>query len=386
MKDLSLVSRSKLPGVGTTIFTVMTNLAKEHGAINLSQGFPEMDVAPDLKELVAKYMNEGHNQYAHMAGSLRLREVLSKKIKASYNIAIDPEKELNITSGATQAIYTAITATIREGDEVLVFTPAYDCYAPAIELNGGVPIYVQLKAPNYAIDWEDVKKLMNGRTRMIVLNSPHNPTGKVLSADDMKQLQKLVEGSDIIILSDEVYEHIVFDGLEHQSVLRYPKLAERSFAIFSFGKTYNATGWKMGYVVAPPGLMIEFRKVHQYLVFSSNHPVQLALADYMEQAPEAYLSLSNMFQKKRDLFLEGVKDSRFKAVPAEGGYFQLLGYKTISKEHDVEMAERITREFGVASIPISVFYNREVNDHMLRFCFAKSDETLLKATEILCKI
>lgn len=386
MKDLSLVSRSKLPSVGTTIFTVMTNLAKEHNAINLSQGFPEMDVAPELKELVAKYMNEGHNQYAHMAGSPRLRNVLSQKIKASYNISIDPEKELNITSGATQAIYTAITATIREGDEVLVFTPAYDCYAPAIELNGGVPIYVQLKAPNYAIDWEDVKKLMNGRTRMIVLNSPHNPTGKVLSADDMKQLQKLVEGSDIIILSDEVYEHIIFDGLQHQSVLRYPKLAERSFAIFSFGKTYNATGWKIGYVVAPPGLMTEFRKVHQYLVFSSNHPVQLALADYMEQAPEACLGLSDLFQKKRDLFLEGVKDSRFKAVPAEGGYFQLLGYKTISKEHDVEMAERITREFGVASIPISVFYNREVNDHMLRFCFAKSDETLLKATEILCKI
>lgn len=386
MKDLSLVSRSKLPGVGTTIFTVMTNLAKQHDAINLSQGFPEMDVAPELKELVTKYMLEGNNQYAHLAGRPRLRNVLAQKIKGSYNITIDPETEINITSGATQAIYTAITATIREGDEVLVFTPAYDSYAPAIELNGGVPIYVQLKHPSYHIDWEDVKKLMNSRTRMIILNSPHNPTGKTLTADDLKQLQKLVEGSDIIILSDEVYEHIIFDGLQHQSILRFPKLAERSFAIFSFGKTYNATGWKLGYVVAPPGLMTEFRKVHQYLVFSSNHPVQLALADYMEQFPEAHNSLSAVYQAKRDLFLEGIKDSRFTAIPTEGSYFQLLGYKAISKEHDVEMAERLTKEFGVASIPISVFYNREVDDHMLRFCFAKNDDTLQKATEILCKI
>lgn len=386
MRDFPPSIKSKLPGIGTTIFTEMTMLANQHKAINLSQGFPDFDAAPELTELVNKYVNAGRNQYAHMAGAPELREAIAEKASAAYKVKVNAEKEVTVTSGATQALYTAITATIREGDEVLLFTPAYDSYAPAIELNGGIPIYVQLKHPTYHIDWEDVKKLISGRTRMIILNSPHNPTGRVLTKKDMQELQKLVRGTDILILSDEVYEHIVFDGMEHESVLKYPVLAERSFAVFSFGKTFHITGWKIGYCIAPANLMVEFRKVHQFMVFSVNHPVQLALAEYVKIYPDAYLKLGAFYQDKRDKFLAGLSDSRFTIEPSQGTYFQLLGYQNISDEHDVALAHRITKEFGVASIPISVFYHREVNNLVLRFCFAKADETLEKATEILCKI
>lgn len=386
MENAPSVIKTKLPGIGTTIFTVMSELAKKHKAINLSQGFPDFDTHSLLTELVGKYMQEGHNQYAHTFGAPALREAVAKKASKAYGLPIDANKEVNITAGATQAIYTAITATIREGDEVLIFTPAYDCYAPAITLNGGNPIYLPLEYPDYSINWDDVRKLVSQRTRMIIINTPHNPTGKTLSEEDMLQLERLVQGSDILILSDEVYEHVIFDGKEHQSVLKYPGLAERSFAIFSFGKTFHNTGWKVGYCIAPAQMMEEFRKVHQYLVFSVNHPVQLALADFMQQQPEAYEGLSSFYQQKRDLFVEGLDSSRFNIIPAEGTYFQLLGYEAISQEDDVKLAKRITKEFGVASIPISVFYHREVNNNVLRFCFAKTDETLQQATEILCRI
>ena len=376
---------SKLPKVGTTIFTVMSALANEYKAINLSQGFPNFDVNPKLVSLINQKMKEGLNQYAPMQGVPKLREVLCEKMEKLYGAKYDPDKEINITSGGTQAIYSALTAVVREGDEVVVIEPAYDCYVPAIELNGGIPVYVQLKSPDHTIDWNDVKKVISPRTKVIMINTPHNPMGSVMSAADMKELEKIVKGTNILIISDEVYEHIIFDGLKHESVCKYPRLAERSFVIFSFGKTYHATGWKMGYCFAPENLMTEFRRVHQFIVFTSNTPFQHALAEYISGYDD-YKELSEFYQAKRDFFLKQLKGSRFKFTPASGSYFQLLDYSAITNEKDTEYAIRLTKENGVASIPTSVFYHKPVDDKLLRFCFAKTDETLKKAAEKLCKI
>ncbi|MFM7217592.1 MAG: methionine aminotransferase, partial [Bacteroidota bacterium] len=374
----------KLPRAGTTIFTVMSALANEHNAINLSQGFPDFATYPELVELVNHYMKKGLNQYAPMPGILPLRKAIADKTQALYGVSVDPESEITITSGGTQAIFTAITAMIREGDEVVVIEPAYDCYVPAIELAGGIPVFVQLKPKDNSIDWEAVRKVLNARTRMIMINTPHNPTGSVLSLDDMKELERIVSGTEITIISDEVYEHILFDGRIHHSVLKFPGLRERSFVVYSFGKTYHATGWKTGYCIAPENLSREFRKVHQFMVFCANSPIQYALADFM--ANKSYLELPAFFQKKRDRFLELVKGSHFDFVPAAGSYFQLLDYRKITEEKDTDFAIRLTKEQGVASIPVSVFYRKPVQEGVLRFCFAKEDETLERAAERLHKV
>jgi len=376
---------SKLPNVGTTIFTVMSKMAADNNAINLSQGFPDFDSNEELIGLVTKYMKAGKNQYAPMAGLMELREVIAQKTEYLYSAKYHPETEITITAGATQAIYTAISAIVREDDEVIVFDPAYDSYQPAIELNGGKAIHVKLKAPNYSINWEDVKKVVSRRTKMIIINTPHNPTGSIMTADDMAKLERITKGTDIIIVSDEVYEHIIFDGYEHQSVARFPKLAERSFIVSSFGKTFHATGWKIGYCIAPQNLMAEFRKAHQFIVFCVNAPIQYALTDFLK-TKENYLGLGSFYQKKRDLFIQSIKGSNFEFEPSCGTYFQLLRYKKISSEKDTDFAVRLTKEFGVASIPISVFYNNKNDDKVLRFCFAKREETIEKAAAILKKI
>ncbi|TNF24461.1 MAG: aminotransferase class I/II-fold pyridoxal phosphate-dependent enzyme [Bacteroidetes bacterium] len=379
------VIRSKLPKQGTTIFTVMSALAREHGAVNLSQGFPDFSIPERLVELTHANMQRGLNQYSPMQGVLSLREKLAEKVKELYSAEYDPETEVNITAGATQAIYTAIAAFVNEGDEVIIFEPAYDCYVPAIEIHGGKAMYIQMNLSGELIDWEKVKRLINQRTRMIIINTPHNPSGRVMTAADMMKLQKLTDNTDIIVLSDEVYEHIIFDGLEHQSVARYPKLAERSIIVSSFGKTYHNTGWKMGYVLAPAELMKEFRKVHQFNVFSVNTPVQHALADFLNEK-EHYLQLAAFYQQKRNTFQELLKGSRFKLRPSEGTYFQLLDYSDISDEKDTDFAVRLTKDTGVAAIPVSVFYHQKNEDRFLRFCFAKEDETLEKAAEKLIKL
>ncbi len=384
MNDPHLIN-SKLPNVGTSIFTVMSKLAADAGAINLSQGFPDFNCDKKLLALVSKHMKAGHNQYAPMAGLIELREMLAQKTEELYGGKYDPETEITITAGATQAIYTAISAIIREGDEVIIFEPAYDCYQPAIELNGGKTIYLQLKAPTYSIDWEEVKKRINHRTKMIIINTPHNPTGSLMSAADMIMLDKITHDTSIVIVSDEVYEHIVFDKQEHQSIARFPRLAERSFIISSFGKTYHVTGWKMGYCMAPKNLMMEFRKVHQFMVFSCNTPIQFALAEFLKQKKH-YLELGVFYQKKRDYFIGLVASSKFDLIPSAGTYFQLLSYRNICQEKDTDYAVRLTKEIGVASIPISVFYHELVDNHVLRFCFAKKDETLEKAAELLNKL
>lgn len=376
---------SKLPKVGTTIFTVMSALANEYNAINLSQGFPNFSVNAKLISLIAQKMKEGLNQYAPMQGVPLLREVLCEKMEKLYGVKYNPDKEINITSGGTQAIYSALTAVVREGDEVIVVEPAYDCYVPAIELNGGIPIYLQLKAPDYTIDWNEMKKIISPRTKVIMINTPHNPMGSMMSDKDMKELEKLVKDTNILIISDEVYEHIIFDGQQHKSVCRYPHLVERSFIIFSFGKSYHATGWKMGYCLAPENLMAEFRKVHQYIVFASNTPVQHALAEYIKGSDD-YKELAGFYQAKRDFFLKQLKGSRFTFTPSGGSYFQLLNFSKISEEKDTDYAIRLTKEYGVASIPLSVFFHKPIDNKLLRFCFAKTDDTLKKAAEKLCKI
>ena len=373
---------SKLPRVGTTIFTVMSRLAQEHGAINLSQGFPDFDCAPKLRELVTKYFNAGLNQYPPMAGVMALRERIAEKVARLYGTAYDPEHEVTVLPGATYGIFTAITAFVRPGDEVVMFEPAYDSYAPAVEVNGGVPVYVRLTFPDYGIDWEAVARAITPKTRMIVVNTPNNPTTSVFSAEDMRMLEGLLRNTDIIVVSDEVYEHLVYDGHRHQSVACYPGLAERSFAVFSFGKTYSVTGWKMGYVIAPRELMAEFRKVHQFNVFVANGPLQHVLADYMRD-PDEYLGLAAFYQTKRDFFLEGIRGSRFRVLPSRGTFFQNLAYDAISSETDTDLAVRLTKDKGVASIPLSVFYHDGHCDRVLRFCFAKSEETLAKGAEIL---
>jgi methionine transaminase len=385
MPDLPINISSKLPKVGVTIFSVMSKLAEEYKAINLSQGFPNFNCSVELLSLVNKYMKKGFNQYAPMPGIIQLRESIAEKTQALYNIQYNPETEITVTAGATQAIYTAIAATVREGDEVVIFTPAYDCYQPAIELSGGKPVYVKLNHPDYSIDWEAVKKVVNHRTRMIIINSPHNPTGSTLSSTDLKSLEKLVKGSNILVLSDEVYEHIIFDAKTHESVCRYPALAERSFVISSFGKTYHTTGWKIGYVLAPKALMDEFRKSHQYIVFSCNTPIQFAFAEFLKQKEE-YMGLNEFYQKKRDYFRKLISESRFSLLPCNGTYFQLVGYENISGKKDTEFAVELTKEHKIASVPVSVFYNAQVDNNVLRLCFAKDDETLEKAAEILRKI
>lgn len=385
MPQFSGTLSSKLPRVGTTIFTVMSKLANEHKAINLSQGFPDFDCPPELVESVNKAMRAGNNQYAPMPGVMKLREMIAEKTESLYGAKYDPETEITVTAGATQAIYTAIAATIRDGDEVVIFEPAYDCYEPAIELNGGKTIYLRLKAPDYNIDWNEVKKVVNHHTRMIIINSPHNPTGAVLSPADMKELNKLTKNTDILILADEVYEHIIFDGKTHESMARYPDLANRSFIISSFGKTFHTTGWKTGYCLAPKELMTEFRKVHQFLVFACNTPVQFGIAEYLKNKKH-YLELGNFYQQKRDKFNSLIEGSKFSLVPSPGTYFQLLSYSDITEEKDTDYAIRLIKENGLAAIPISVFYHKPVFDNMLRFCFAKKDETIEKAAAILRKI
>lgn len=376
---------SKLPKVGTSIFTVMSKLATDHNAINLSQGFPDFPVSSTLIDLVYKHMREGRNQYPPMAGVMALRERVAEKMEHAYGVHYQPETEITITAGATQAIFTAIAALISEGDEVIVFTPAYDCYAPAIELVGGKPIYVQLKASDYSIDWKQVKKVVTRHTKMILINTPHNPTGAIISDKDIQELIKITKDNDIMILSDEVYEHIVFDGEAHLSLAQYPELANRSLVVYSFGKTFHITGWKTGYVVGPENLMHEFRKVHQFNVFTANAPIQYALAEYMLY-PENYLHIGAEYQRRRNIFLDAIKASRFKVKQSKGTYFQLLDYSKITEEDDETFAIRLTTEHQVASIPVSVFYHNPIQNKVLRFCFAKEEETLLRAGDILSKI
>jgi len=385
MPNYQTAISSKLPNASTSIFAVMSKLAHEENAINLSQGYPDFPSSPELIDLVSQAMKEGFNQYAPMPGIFSLREAISDKIKTLYGTHYHPESEITVTAGATQAIYTIITALVQKDDEVIIFAPAYDCYDPTVRLNGGKTIELELKAPDFSVDWEEVKTSISEKTRMIIINTPHNPSGTVLSRQDMLKLEELVKNTNIIILSDEVYEHLIFDGLEHQSIARFPGLAERSFLVASFGKTFHNTGWKMGYCAGPKALMEEFRKVHQFNVFSVNHPVQKALATYLEDKAH-YLSLPKFFQAKRDLFLDAIKDSKFSFKPSSGTYFQLLDFSEISQESDLELAKKWTKERKLASIPVSAFYNKRTDHKVLRFCFAKSDETILKGAEILNSI
>ncbi|MFQ5485745.1 MAG: methionine aminotransferase [Desulfobacterales bacterium] len=376
---------SKLPGVGTTIFSLMTKLANENNAINLSQGFPDFDVPAELVAMVEKYMRAGHNQYAPMQGVLALREKIAAKTKELYSSTYDPATEITVTSGATEALFAAIAAVVQPGDEVIVFEPAYDSYVPAIRLNGGIPVYVKLKFPDYHIDWDEIRRAISTKTRLLILNFPHNPTGSILTKEDISELKQIVQNSNLLIISDEVYEHIVFDGYLHESLCRYPETALRSFIISSFGKTYHATGWKIGYCLAPAPLSKEFQKIHQFITFASNTPVQFAFAEFMENKA-VFVNLSRFYQKKRDRFLSFLKNSRFKILPCRGTYFQMLDYSTISAESDVQFSKRMTVEYGVASIPPSVFYHQQDDHKVLRFCFAKRDETLKKAGEKLSAI
>ena len=376
---------SKLPHVGTTIFTVMGALAKKHNAINLSQGFPDFKMDAKLIDLVTSAMQNGHNQYAPMQGSIDLREAIAKKFDLLYNSTYHPEEEITITTGATEAVFSIISTFIKTSDEVIIFRPAYDCYEPAIALNGGKTISVEQKSPNFKVDWNEVKSKINSRTKMIIINSPQNPIGTVFSETDMLQLQQITNDTNIIVLSDEVYEHIVFDDEKHQSACLFPDLKSRSFVVASFGKTFHNTGWRIGYCCAPKALMDEFRKVHQFNVFCVNHPMQIALAKYLENEYH-YLALSAFYKQKRDLFLSLIKESRFKFAPSKGTYFQLLDYSKITKENDVDFAKRLTIENKLASIPISVFYDTKIESKMLRFCFAKKDETLKHAADILNSI
>lgn len=377
--------QSKLPAIGPTIFTVMSSLAVQHNAINLGQGFPDYDMDPRLSALVCEHMKAGHNQYVHMNGLPHLRSAIAEKIFSLYGHEISPEGGITITPGGTYAIYTALTAVLRPGDEVIVFEPAYDSYIPNIEVNGAIAVRIPLSYPDYSIDWTEVRKKISAKTRMIMLNSPHNPTGSVLGKTDMEELRCTVQGTRIFILSDEVYEHLIFDGIDHESMLRYPDLAERSFVCFSFGKVYNCTGWKLGYCVAPPGLMVEFRKVHQFNCFSCNSPTQFAIADFLSNRP-SYLELGATVQKKRDYFMKLMEQTRFKPLVSHGSYFQLYSYQDFSDESEKDLSIRLTKEAGVATIPVSAFYKDEKEDRVLRFCFAKKESTLEEAVNRLIKI
>ncbi len=376
---------SKLPRVGTTIFTVMSKLAHECGAINLSQGFPDFPIDEKLSDLVNAAMRAGHNQYAPMPGLPALREAIAAKVERLYRFKYDPDTEITVTAGGTQAIFTALGAVVRPGDEVMIVDPAYDCYAPTVELFGGKPVHVRLGS-DMRFDADAVQRAISPKTRMLMVNTPHNPAGTILRAVDMQRIADMLRGTDIILLSDEVYEHLVFDGEPHASAINHPELRDRAFVIFSFGKVFHTTGWKMGYALAPKELMTEFRKVHQFNVFSANTPIQHALAEYLKE-PLNYETVPGFYEDKRDRFLIGLRTSRFEPLACEGSYFQLADYSRISEEADVEFAKRVTREFGVAAIPISPFYkDPPPGQRILRFCFAKQDETLDNAIEKLCAI
>lgn len=374
--------QSKLPTVGTTIFTVMSQLATELGAVNLGQGFPDFPMSEELTSLVDAAMKNGLNQYTHMNGLPLLRQRLAEKAGGLYGAAVDPETQITVTPGGTYAIYTALTTVLRPGDEVIVFEPAYDSYIPNIEINGAVPVLIPLQFPDYSIPWDEVRARITARTRMIMINTPHNPTGSVLSEQDIAELRSIVQDTGILILSDEVYEHLIFDGIAHQSMLRYPDLLERSFVCYSFGKTYHCTGWKLGYCISSPLLMKEFRKVHQFNCFSCDTPKQVAIAEYITNK-EAYLGLPAFLQKKRDFFRELMKATPFRCIPSHGSYFECYSYGHFSQEADKDLAVRLTREYGIATIPMSAFYKHGEDNKVLRFCFAKKEETLKKAVETL---
>ena len=375
---------SKLPNVGTTIFTVMSALANEYKAINLGQGFPDYPMSETLTELVTKAMKDGFNQYLPMAGYPPLLEAIAEKVYRLYGTNLDPMKEITITPGGTYAIYSAITATINKGDEVIVFEPAYDSYIPNIEVNGGIAIRIPLHYPSYSIDWEVVKQSISSKTRMIIINSPHNPTGAVLGENDIEELRKIVAGNDIYIVSDEVYEHLIYDNLPHLSLLKYPDLMQRAFVCFSFGKVYNCTGWKVGYCIAPEVLTKEFRKVHQFNCFCVNSPIQAALATHLKNEEE-YRNLSIILQNKRDYFRELMQATPLKFIPSHGSYFELYSYEGITSEKETELAVRLVKECGVATIPSSAFYQDATDHKVLRFCFAKKESTLEEAVNRLGK-
>lgn len=376
---------SKLPGIGTTIFTLMSQLANQYQAINLSQGFPDYECSPELVKLVNKYMKSGYNQYAPMAGVQVLRERIAEKQENLHGARYNPQTEITITAGGTQAIFASIACVIRPGDEVIIFEPAYDSYAPSVNLFGGIVRPIELSAPHYTTDWLEVEKLINEKTRMIILNTPNNPTGKVLSERDLSELSRITRNRDILILSDEVYEHLVYDGIKHLSISGYPELKEKSFITASFGKLFHTTGWKVGYCLAPEWLMTEFRKVHQYEVFSVNSAVQYAIADFMKNERN-YLEVSDFFQSKKDFFHNLMKNTRFDLLPCNGSYFQSVQYSKISDEKDTDLAMRIIKEFGVAGIPVSAFYSKGTDYKVLRFCFAKRQETLELAVNKLAKV
>ncbi len=382
--NTSLKIASKLPDVGTTIFTVMSELARREGALNLSQGFPDFDGPGYLLERVQHYLTTGHNQYAPMMGVPALRVAIAEKIAALYDCRLDPDTEVTITSGATEALFCAIAAVVNPGDEVIVFDPAYDSYQPVVRLQGGKTLHVPMHPPDYRVDWDSVRDLVSDRTRLIITNTPHNPTGTAWDASDIESLRDIVAGRRIYLLADEVYEHIVFDGREHQSLARHADLFERSFVVSSFGKTYHTTGWKIGYCCAPVELSEEFRRIHQFVTFTSNTPVQLGLADFLSAHPEHHLLLGAFYQRKRDLFCRLLADSPFEFVPSAGTYFQLLDYSKFSNERDSELAVRLTKQAKIASIPVSPFYREDPGHRVLRFCFAKDDETLEQGAAILC--
>jgi methionine aminotransferase len=376
---------SKLPDVGTTIFTVMSRMAIDHGAINLSQGFPDFPIDKNLSNLVGRYMAEDYNQYAPMAGLPELLESIARVAGTTYGYPVNAEDEITITAGGTEALFSSISAFVSTGEEVILFDPSYDSYDPAIRLCGGVPVRLALTPPDFVIDWDLVEKRITPRTRMIMINTPHNPTGRILTGHDLRSLESLALKYGLLVLSDEVYERIIFDGAVHQSVLRYPGLRSQSIAVFSFGKTFHATGWKIGYTVAPENLTKEIRKTHQFITFSVNTPVQKALSEYLKDERN-YRSIGDFYQRKRDFFLDQLKGSSFEPVPSRGSYFQLVSYRTLSSKPEMEMAVEITKKYKVASIPVSVFYEHHLNQQLLRFCFAKKEETLAEACVILRKL
>ncbi|MGX1928151.1 methionine aminotransferase [Flagellimonas sp. 2504JD4-2] len=377
--------QSKLPNVGTTIFTTIGQLANTHNAVNLSQGFPNFDPDPKLLQLVDTAFKKGYNQYAPMQGTFSLRETISEKIESLYGKYYHPESEIIITAGATQAIFTTISTYVHPGDEVIVIKPAYDSYEPAIELFGGTVVPIALQGNDFSMDWDKFKSAIGPKTKMVIINTPHNPTGAIWSESDMQRLEEVLKGTDILLLSDEVYEHIVFDGKRHESVAKFSDLASRSIICSSFGKTFHATGWKMGYCTAPKELMAEFQKVHQFNVFSVNHAIQIALSEYLKH-PGHYLGLNAFYQEKRDYFLDAIKGSRFRMTPSSGTYFQLLEYSNITDEKDTDFAERLIKEYKLASIPVSVFSDKTYDRRFLRFCFAKTEDVLDEAAEILNRI
>lgn len=378
--------QSKLPNVGTTIFTVMSKMAQDYGAINLSQGFPDFDCPERLRELVAQHLNGRKNQYPPMAGIPSLRQQIANKVKDYYGCDADPETEVTVTSGATEALFDAVQAVVAAGDEVIVFDPAYDSYEPAVLLAGGKTVHVPLTLPNYGMDWERLEQAINSRTRLIIINSPHNPCGSLLGKADFDKLAALIRNHDILILSDEVYEHMVFDGVNHESVLGHDELRAKSFAVFSFGKTYHATGWKLAYCVAPEALTTEFRKIHQFVTFTTSSFVQYAIADFMAECPEHTRELPAFYEEKRDTFCQLLAPSRFSFTPSKGTYFQLVDYSEISDKNDVDFANYLTQEKGVAAIPLTPFYDVPPATKIIRFCFCKDDSTLQQAAKILCEL